>query len=175
MIQHPSLDDVEAQKLPDIVPVLPLKEAVVFPYIIVPLSVSSQKSVQAVDHALGEDRLLMLVAQLDPNVEDPQPADLHSIGSLGMIMRMLKLPDGRIRILVQGLVRARIENLSQTEPYLKGRITRVSGGVASPSVASSAAASSADLEQKALVRSVRDHLEKALHLGILGSFILKRN
>ena len=154
MIQNPSFDNGEALKLPDIVPVLPLKETVVFPYIIVPLSVGPDKGAQAVDQALGDDRLVMLVAQTDSAIDDPAPSELYPIGTVGMIMRMLKLPDGRVRILVQGLVRARVENLSQTEPYLQARIERFDEE-----------APRLDLEDKALVRSVRDNLEKAIHLG----------
>ncbi len=155
MLQDRSPDDGELLKLPDIVPVLSLKETVVFPYIIVPLSVESDKNVMAIDQALGDDRLIMLVAQDDPTVEEPDPSQLRSIGTVGLIMRMLKLPDGRVRILVQGLARARLENLSQAEPYLKGRIERLRDDDAPEP----------DLENEALVRNVRDHLEKAIHLG----------
>ena len=155
MLQDLSLDDGGALKLPDVVPILPLKDAVVFPYIIVPLSLGPDKSVLAVDQALGGDRLVMLVVQDDPSVEDPLPSQLSSVGTVGMIMRMLKLPDGRVRILVQGLTRARIENFSQTDPFLKGRIERIEQGEP-PAL---------DLGAKALIRNVRDHLEKAIHLG----------
>ena len=155
MHRDPSPDNGELLKLPDIVPVLSLKETIVFPYIIVPLSVESEMNVLAIDQALGDDRLVMMVAQEDPTVDTPSPSELRSIGTVGLIMRMLKLPDGRVRVLVQGLSRARLENLSQTRPYLKGRIERLEGDEAPLP----------DLENKALVRNVRDHLEKAIHLG----------
>ena len=155
MLRDLSPDDGERLRLPDIVPVLTLKETVVFPYIIVPLSVESEMNVLAIDQALGDDRLVMMVAQEDPTVESPAPSQLRSIGTVGLIMRMLKLPDGRVRVLVQGLSRARLENLSQTSPYLKGRIERLEGD--EPPLP--------DLENQALVRNVRDHLEKAIHLG----------
>ncbi len=155
MLQDPSPDNGEPLKLPDIVPVLSLKETIVFPFIIVPLSVESEMNVMAIDRALGDDRLVMMVAQEDPEVESPAPSQLRSIGTVGLIMRMLKLPDGRVRVLVQGLARARLENLSQTSPYLRGRIERIEGDE-SPQP---------DLENQALVRNVRDNLEKAIHLG----------
>ncbi len=155
MLQDPSPDNGEHLKLPDIVPVLSLKETIVFPYIIVPLSVESEMNVMAIDQALGDDRLVMMVAQEDPEVESPTPSELRSIGTVGLIMRMLKLPDGRVRVLVQGLSRARLENLSQTSPYLKGRIERIEGD--HPPLP--------DLENRALVRNVRDNLEQAIHLG----------
>ncbi len=155
MPRDPSPDNGEQLKLPDIVPVLSLKETIVFPYVIVPLSDESEMNVLAIDQALGDDRLVMMVAQEDPAVEAPAPSELRSIGTVGLIMRMLKLPDGRVRVLVQGLSRARLENLSQTSPYLKGRIERLEGDEAPLP----------DLENQALVRNVRDHLEKAIHLG----------
>ena len=127
MPRDPSPDNGEQLKLPDIVPVLSLKETIVFPYVIVPLSVESEMNVLAIDQALGDDRLVMMVAQEDPEVDAPAPSQLRSIGTVGLIMRMLKLPDGRVRVLVQGLSRARLENLSQTSPYLKGRIERLEG------------------------------------------------
>ena len=145
----------ELPQLPDVLPILPIKEAVVFPFIILPLSVGSEKSVQAIDHALAGSRLVMLVAQRDASVDDPDVDHLHSVGTAGMVMRMLKLPDGRMRVLVQGLVRARIEHMSQTEPFLQARIERLEG------VESDISA----LEREALIRTVRENLEKALHLG----------
>ncbi len=155
MLQDPSPDNGELLKLPDIVPVLSLKETIVFPFIIVPLSVESEMNVMAIDRDLGDDRLVMMVAQEDPEVESPAPSQLRSIGTVGLIMRMLKLPDGRVRVLVQGLARARLENLSQTSPYLRGRIERIEGDEPPQP----------DLENQALVRNVRDNLEKAIHLG----------
>ncbi len=161
MIANPSSDPLGPLKLPDVLPVLPLQETVVFPYVIVPLSVGPDKSVQAVDAALSSDRLLMLVAQIDPTDEDPPPEKLHQVGTAGKIVRMLKLPDGRVRILVQGVVRARIDHWSQSEPYLKARIESLE----SPVSEAGPAPETRDLESEALVRSVRDNLERALHLG----------
>src|SRR5262245_23214757 len=92
--------------IPDILPVLPLKDVVVFPFIILPLSVSREKSINAVDAALAEQRIIMLVAQRDGKNDTPRPNDLYTVGTVAAIMRMLKLPDGRIRLLVQGLTRA---------------------------------------------------------------------
>src|SRR5215813_15306931 len=111
--------------IPDILPVLPLKDVVVFPFIILPLSVSREKSINAVDAALAEQRIIMLVAQRDAQNETPRPEELFSVGTVAAIMRMLKLPDGRIRLLVQGLARARIDSVLAEEPYLKAKITRL--------------------------------------------------
>src|SRR5438874_13485220 len=93
--------------IPDMLPVLPMPDMVVFPYMIVPLFINRDKSAKAVDQALAENRMIMLVAQKDPNVDDPKAADLHEFGTVSIIMRMLKMPDGRVRILVQGFSRAK--------------------------------------------------------------------
>ena len=106
---HVSADRDSDLPIPDILPVLPLKDVVVFPFIILPLSVSREKSINAVDAALAEQRIIMLVAQRDAQNETPHPEDLYPVGTVAAIMRMLKLPDGRIRLLVQGLSRARID------------------------------------------------------------------
>jgi ATP-dependent Lon protease len=144
-----------AEALPDILPVLPLKDAVIFPYIILPLSVARDKSIRAVDKALSEHRNILLVPQKDPNLTDPGENDLYSIGTSSLIMRMLKLPDGRIRILVQGLRQARIEYLSQTEPFLQAKVAEIEP---QPRVEPT-------LEAEALLRSVKDGLERVVQLG----------
>src|SRR5947207_6964267 len=95
--------------IPDVLPVLPLPDVVVFPYMIVPLFVNRDRSAKAVDQSLSENRMIMLVAQKDANIDDPKTTDLHQFGTVALIMRMLKLPDGRVRILVQGFARAKIE------------------------------------------------------------------
>ena len=85
----------EEPRLPDILPVLALKNAVVFPFLILPLSVSRERSIRAVDQALAENRILMLVTQRDPSVEEPTAEDLGDTGTAALVLRMLKLPDGR--------------------------------------------------------------------------------
>src|SRR5918998_17467 len=96
----------EAIKIPDVLPVLPLKDLVIFPFIIVPLSVSREKSINAVDQALAENRVIMLTAQKDFQNEDPGEDDLYRVGTVAIIMRMLKLPDALIRSVKQNLDRA---------------------------------------------------------------------
>src|SRR5437879_8532895 len=108
--------------IPDVLPVLPMPDMVVFPYMIVPLFVNRDKSAKAVDQALAENRMIMLVAQKDPNVDDPKPNDLHNFGTVSIIMRMLKMPDGRVRILVQGFSRAKVEFFDESKPYLTAKV-----------------------------------------------------
>jgi ATP-dependent Lon protease len=142
-------------KIPDVLPVLPLKDTVVFPYIILPLSVGRDKSVLAVDRALAESRVIMLVAQKDSANDNPKEGDLYEIGTAAVIMRMLKLPDGRIRILVQGLSRARVQHISQVDPYLQAKIQRIDEP---PPEAE-------PLEIEALVRSIKESLDRVVTLG----------
>ena len=142
-------------KIPDVLPVLPLKDTVVFPYIILPLSVGRDKSVLAVDRALAESRVIMLVAQKDSANDNPKEGDLYEIGTAAVIMRMLKLPDGRIRILVQGLSRARVQHISQVDPYLQAKIQRID----------EPPAEAEPLEIEALVRSIKESLDRVVTLG----------
>ncbi len=148
----------ETPRLPDLLPVLPLKDAVLYPYIIVPLSIGRESSVQAVDAALSENRLLALVAQKDPDIEEPGPDDLYTMGTAAAIMRMLKLPDGRIRILAQGIARIRVEHIAETEPFLQARVDAIAEDPVPP-------ASEASLEVQALVRSAKESMDRILSLG----------
>ncbi len=145
----------EAPKLPDLLPVLPLKDAVLYPYIIVPLSIGRESSIGAVDHALSEHRLVALVAQRDPSVDEPRAEDLYGVGTAAAIMRMLKLPDGRIRILAQGVSRIRVGHVSENEPFLQARVEPI---VEAPSPAPT-------LEVQALVRSVKEAMDRIVSLG----------
>src|SRR5678816_4778291 len=115
--------DAEQQlQIPNDLPVLPLRDIVIYPFMIVPLFVSREKSIRAVDEALGENRMILLASQKDLDKEEPTAEDLYSIGTAAVIMRMLKLPDGRIRILVQGLARAQISSVDTTGEYLRARV-----------------------------------------------------
>jgi ATP-dependent Lon protease len=144
----------EPVKIPELLPVLPLRDIVIFPYMIVPLFVSRERSIRAVDQALAENRMIMLAAQRDIDKEEPSAADLFQVGTAAIIMRMLKLPDGRIRILVQGLARAKINYVDEAANYLQARIEPLQ----EPESGSS-------LEVEALMRNVRASLEKAVNLG----------
>jgi ATP-dependent Lon protease len=146
----------ESIKIPDVLPVLPLKDIVVFPYIILPLSVGREKSIAAVDQALGEQRMILLLSQKQATTEDPTEADIHSVGTVAVIMRMLKLPDNRIRILVQGLSRASVDSFVQTEPFFRARIRKIDEPAPGGETA---------LEIEALVRSIKQNLDKVVSLG----------
>src|SRR5437764_6128099 len=122
---------------------------------IVPLFVSREKSIRAVDDALGENRMILLASQRDLDKEEPTGEDLYEIGTVAFIMRMLKLPDGRIRILVQGLARATIESVEVGGEYLRAHLQ----------VIQETNAPERSLEVEALIRNVRASMEKAANLG----------
>ncbi len=143
------------RKMPGQVPLLPVRDVVVYPFMILPLFVGRDKSIRAVDEALSRERLILLAAQRDAESEDPGPEDLYSVGTVAMIMRMLKMPDGRVKILVQGVSRARILGFTRRDPFFEAQIAEV----AEPETASQG------LEVEALIRSVKEQVQKGVNLG----------
>jgi len=141
--------------IPDVLPVLPLPDIVVFPYMIVPLFVNRDRSAKAVDQALSENRMILLVSQKNANVDDPKAEDLHDFGTVSVILRMLKLPDGRVRILVQGFSRAKVEYFEDSKPYITAKVA--------PKTEPQVVPDSPELE--ALIRNVKSSLEKMVSLG----------
>ena len=117
-IQDPA---VQAE-LPGTLPVLPLKETVAFPNSMTPLAVGQERSMQLVNDALSRDRMLVMVASKDSDIEQPGPDDLYRVGVAGTIARMLRMPDGTMRILVQGGPRVRLDEFVSEEPYLTANI-----------------------------------------------------
>ncbi len=147
--------DDEPIKIPEVLPVLPLRDIVIFPFMIVPLYVSRERSIKAVDQALADQRMILLAAQREQEKEDPAPEDIYGVGTVALIMRMLKLPDGRIRVLVQGVGRARITAFEESPNHLQARIETI----AEPEVKEKS------LEIEALMRNVKGALEKSANLG----------
>ena len=141
--------------VPDVLPVMALKDVVIFPFVIIPLSVGREKSMSAVDHALAGSRHILLVTQTDPTNDDPPPEELYTVGCVAVIMRMLKLPDGSIRILVQGLTRAKVDYFTQSEPHLEARLSKLE----------EPAGAAEGLEIEAFVRSIKQGLERVVNLG----------
>lgn len=149
-LSAPSIDQIPAE-----LPLLPVRDIVIFPYMVLPLFVGRDLSIKAIEAALASNRLLFLTTQKNQETEQPESGDLHRIGTVGVIMRMLKLPDERIKILVQGLAKARIQDFTQTSPFFSVQIETITEqSVAIPS-----------LEHEAIVRSAREGLEKLLGLG----------
>ncbi len=115
-------EDLSGVAVPEELPVLPLRGVVIFPSAIVPLLISRGGSLKVVEQALGGDRMLAMVAQKNPDQDDPQPGDLFTRGTAGRILKMLKYPDSSVRILVQGLRRVDIASYVQTEPHFRARV-----------------------------------------------------
>ena len=145
----------EELKIPDVLPMLPIRDVVVYPFMIIPLFVGREMSVKAVDNALAGDRMILLATQHDVGDEDPPPEKIYEVGTVAMIMRMLKLPDGRVKILVQGLAKARITEYVTSDPFYTVRVERQHDV---PLVDIS-------LEVEALIRTVREQLTKVMELG----------
>ena len=117
--------EVEDVELPSELPVLPLKDTVVFPDSVLPLAIGQERSVRLVDDVVAGNRLVALVASKDSEVEQPGWDDLHEIGAAAVVQKMLRVPDGSLRILVQGIRRIRLIDKLQDEPYLVGRFIEV--------------------------------------------------
>lgn len=149
--------DKEAKQpeIPDNLPVLPIRDIVVFPYMIIPLFVGRQVSIDAIENALSSNKMVMLLTQKDMSVEVPAAKDLFRTGTVGLIMRMLKLPDGRVKILVQGLTKARVKEFTHEGPFYRVQIEKMS----------EEKPKEITIEIEALIRTVKEQLDKAISLG----------
>ncbi|MFZ2039371.1 MAG: LON peptidase substrate-binding domain-containing protein, partial [Desulfobacterales bacterium] len=140
--------------LPDVLPLLPVRDVVIFTDMLLPLFIGREKSVRAVEEAMAQDRFLFLATQKQPGLENPKAEEIYRVGTVGRILRMLKLPDGRMKALVQGLGRARIIRYVRKKSYYRVKIELLEE---EPTKA-------ADLEIEALMRNVRESSEKILAL-----------
>ena len=111
-------DDTTPEKtIPVVLPVLPLRNIVVFPGMIVPLFVGREKSIRALEDVMADDKELLLVSQKEGDQDDPEPADMHEIGTVSSVLQMLKLPDGTVKVLVEGNSRARVLEYLDNEAF----------------------------------------------------------
>ena len=146
----------EAIEFKETLPLLPVRDLVVYPFMILPLFVGRETSIKAVEESLNNtDRLILLASQKDITAESPSPSEIYEMGTVAMIMRMRKLPDGRVKILIQGLAKARIKEFVGTEPFYQVKVEKVE------SQATTATASTVE----ALARTVKENLEKVISLG----------
>jgi ATP-dependent Lon protease len=126
VVETPDLDEAirerEGRPLPQALPILPLKSTVTYPDTLTPLAVGQPRSMRLVNDVLSGERMLVMVASRDPEAEEPRPEELYDVGVAGVVARMLKVPDGTMRILVQGTQRVRIGDYVAEEPYLVARI-----------------------------------------------------
>lgn len=143
-VVHP---DDKSSEIPTELPILPLRGIVVYPETGVPLTIGQQRSIKLVDEAVANKRLIGLVSSKNPEIDNPGPDQLYEVGTVGMIDRLFRATDGTIRLLVHGLVRFKIQEFTQTEPFLVAKIQLI------PEKAESG------LEIEALARNVRDQFE----------------
>ena len=111
--------------IPEQLSLLPVRDVVIFSYMFLPLFVGRENSIKAVEESIDKDRFIFLATQKDPANDTPTPDDIFRVGVVATIMKMLKLPDGRIKILVQALTKARIVDYLQTDPVFKVKIEKI--------------------------------------------------
>ena len=137
----------------DLLPVLPLRDIVVFPHMIVPLFVGREKSVRALEAVMRDDKQILLVAQRNASQDDPGADDLYQIGTVSTVLQLLKLPDGTVKVLVEGGRRARIVGFKETESHFEAYATTVEDAPAQPA------------EAEALARTVVSQFEQYIKLN----------
>ena len=141
-------------EIPEILPLLPIRDIVIYPYMMLPLFVGRDVSIRAVEEALSRDRLIFLVSQMNSSEENPAPADIHRVGTIASIMRMLKLADGRVKILVQGLAKGEVDTYLRERPFFEVKIKKV----IEPTLAE------VPIEVEALMRTAKEKIEQILNL-----------
>ena len=143
--------------VPDELPILPLRDTVLFPNSFMPLAVARESSVRLIDEAISQGKLIGVFTQRDASVEEPQQADLFEVGTASLIHKMFKLPDGSLRLIVQGLERLRLDEVRETRPYLRARVT--------PAV--EALRDDDRLEIDALLRNIKTNFQQVVSLSPL--------
>ncbi|MFH1091769.1 MAG: endopeptidase La, partial [Pseudomonadota bacterium] len=157
------LDDQEEVLIPDEMPLLAVRDVVIFSNMILPLFVGREISVAAVEAALRQKRLILVATQKNHAVDEPEPEDVYVVGTVAMIMRTVRLPDNRLKVLIQGLTKARITEFLQRDPMYVVKIERL------PTYETPAVT----LEVEAMMRAVKDQSEKILSVkGILSSDVI---
>jgi ATP-dependent Lon protease len=141
-------------EIPDVLPLLPIRDIVIYPYMMLPLFVGRDVSIRAVEESLSRDRLIFLVAQKNSAEETPNPADINRVGTIASIMRMLKLADGRVKILVQGLSKGEIDTYLRERPFFEVKIRKVI----------EPALQEVPIEVEALMRTAKEKIEQILNL-----------
>jgi ATP-dependent Lon protease len=116
------LGELEPGNIPNELPILPLRGLVVYPQTAVPLTIGQPRSIRLVDDAMAGNKIIGLITSRNPELENPGPEDLYGTGTVAIIHRMFRAPDGTIRLLVQGLTRFRIIEFTALEPYLRANI-----------------------------------------------------
>lgn len=144
---NPATESGRLSKLPDELPILPLRGVVVYPGTTVPLTIGQPRSIKVIDDVIAGDRVVGLLTIRNPEIENPNQEDLYQVGTVAVINRLFRAPDGTIRLLIQGISRFKVAEFTQTDPYLKAKI------IADPEKPETG------LEVEALARNARDQFE----------------
>lgn len=124
-IANDSEMQIDSSEIPDPLPILALRNAVLFPGVVIPISVGREKSLKLVREQYAKDKIIGAVSQIDSKVEEPRQEDLFKIGTIGQILKILEMPDGSTTVILQGIKRFELNQIVETEPYLKGQITEL--------------------------------------------------
>ena len=116
-------EDDRPVSIPDELPVLPLRDTVLFPNSFMPLAVAREASIQLIEQALADDQLVGVFTQREASIEQPAQADLYSVGTITHIHKMFKLPDGSLRLIVQGLARVSLQSFVETTPFIRAAVS----------------------------------------------------
>ncbi len=147
--------DNKSVDIPKTLPLLPVRDIVVFPYMILPLYVGRETSIRAVEEAIAKSRLIFLASQKELTEENPTENSIYKTGTIAMIMRMRKLSDGRVKILIQGVAKGQVGNYTQTENYFEVEAQKIED----------IEASEEPVEYEAMIRNAKEQLEKIIALG----------
>ena len=147
-------EDEKQETIPETMPLMPVRDVVIFTDMLLPLFVGRRQTVRAVEEAVSKDGFLMLATQKDPNSESPGPNDIYAMGTIGRVLKMLKLPDGRVKALVQGISKAKITGYVKVKPWYRVKVE----------VLKEERMQETDMETQAMMRAVRDISEKILTL-----------
>ncbi len=117
---------LEKENLPKFVPILPLRNTVLFPGVVIPISAGRDKAIKLIKDSNESDKIIGVVAQIDKNIHDPSPKEIYNVGTVAQILKVLKMPDGNLTIIIQGKKRFKIKKVISDNPYLKSEIERIS-------------------------------------------------
>jgi ATP-dependent Lon protease len=118
-------EEINREELPEDLPILPLKNTVLFPGVVIPITAGRDKSIKLINEANNADKVIGVVAQKDDSIEDPQPKDIYSLGVVARILRVLKMPDGNTTVIIQGKKRFHLDSIESAEPYMMGKIHEI--------------------------------------------------
>ena len=154
VIADSDFEDDNKGNYPDTLPILPLRNTVLFPGVVFPVTVGRDKSIKLINDAYKKDKTIGVVAQKDQGVEDPKPNDIYKTGTLAHILKLLKMPDGNITVIIQGKRKFELEEILTEDPYLTGKVTYTNEAKAKKTK-----------ETNAMVDSIRDMATKIVEIS----------